>query len=282
MRELWRKTTALFWENPILWLPLVCADLLVFCFTRLQKLLTRQLIDSLLLNHPALTGHAIRPVAQPALLAKAALLSGAFVWGTHFLNICLYTVALVITATLVQELQPDSPGVLHPLGSRIRRILVFSGELLALYALSGVLLLQATRLAEKWRFSTTDLVPGFVMLAYVSVAYCMAPSGIRLLREAQSRPVTSENFAMGRSFAILMVMTSLAISYFLAIVEQSLNTSPLLARGILRIMMEVPASAVTALPYVPLFISLALIATNDAAEVTQTPMSPSSANCVIS
>src|ERR1700677_4007085 len=64
MRDLWRKTTALFWENPILWLPVVCADLLAFCFTRLQKLLTRQLINSLLLGHSALTGRAIPPVVH--------------------------------------------------------------------------------------------------------------------------------------------------------------------------------------------------------------------------
>jgi hypothetical protein len=204
---------------------------------------------------------------------KAALLSGSFVWGTYFLNTCLYTVAFVITATLVhtlgQDLQPDLPGVLRSLGSRIRRILVFSVKLLALYALFGVLLVHATGLAQKWRFPTTHFVPGFVMLAYVSVAYFMAPSGIRLLRNAQSRPLTAEYATWGRRVSILMVMASLAISYFVSLAEQSLNTSPLLARGILRMIMEVPASAVAAFPYVPLFISLALIATNDAAEVSR-------------
>jgi hypothetical protein len=267
------RSQTLFWENPILWLPLVCADLLAFCFTRLQKLLTRHLIDSILLSHAAPTGQAIRLVAQPALIMKAALLSGSFLWGTYFLNTCLYTVAFVITATLVhtlgQGLQPDLPGVLRSLGWRIRRILAFSVKLLALYALFGVLLLHATRLAQKWGFPTTHVVPGFVMLAYLSVAYFMAPSGIRLLRDAQSRPVTTEYANWGRSFSIVMVMASLAISYFVSLAEHSLNTSPLLARGILRVIMEVPASAVAAFPYVPLFISLALIATNDAAEVSR-------------
>ena len=263
MHDLWRKTTALFWKNPILWLPLLCADLLVFCFTRLQRLLTPHLIDWLQLSHSALTGQAIRPIAGPAPMMKAALLTGPFVWGNYFLNTCLYTGAFVITATLVhtlgQDLQPDLPGVLRSLGSRIRGILVFSVKLLALYALSGVLLIQVTRLAQKWGFPSTEiLVPGFVMLAYLSVAYCMAPSGIRLLRDAQSGPVTTE---YARRFSILMVMASLAISYLVSMAEQSLNASPLLARGILRLIMEAHASFVAAFPYVPLFILLALIAT---------------------
>jgi hypothetical protein len=64
MRDLWRKTTALFWESPILWLPVVCADLLAFCFTRVQKLLTWQLINSFLLGHSALAGQAIPSVVH--------------------------------------------------------------------------------------------------------------------------------------------------------------------------------------------------------------------------
>jgi hypothetical protein len=61
MRGLWPKTTALFWESPILWLPVVCADLLAFCFTRLR---TWQLINSFLLGHSALTGQAIPSVVH--------------------------------------------------------------------------------------------------------------------------------------------------------------------------------------------------------------------------
>ena len=124
---------------------------------------------------------------------KAELLNGSFVWGTYFLNACLYTLAFVITATLVhglgQDMQPDLPVVFGSLGSRSRRMLVFSVKLLALYALLGALLVQATRVAQKWGLLTTHFVPGFVMLAYVFVAYFMAPSGIRLLRDSQSPPI---------------------------------------------------------------------------------------------
>ena len=143
------RSLTLFWENPILWLPLVCADLLVFCFTRLQKLLTRQLIDSLLLNHPALTGQAIRPVAQPALIMKAAVLNGSFVWGTYFLNTCLYTVAFVITATLVhtlgQDMQPDLPVVFAFIGIAQPANPGFLRQATRTVCALGALLVQATR-----------------------------------------------------------------------------------------------------------------------------------------
>jgi hypothetical protein len=270
MRDLWRKTTALFWENPVLWLPVVCADLLAFCFTRLQKLLTWQLINSFLLSRSARTGQAIPPVDERAVITKAAFLGGPFVWGTYFLNTCLYTAAFVVTAVLVdalgQHLRPDLPLVLGSLRSRIRRILVFSIKLLALYALATVLLLQATTLAQKWKFPTTDLVLCFLVLAFVSIAYCMAPSGISLLRDAQLRSITPEYITWGRSFSILMVLASLAAGYFVPLVEQSLFVSPLLARGVQRLIIEAIASSAAAFPYVLLFISLSLIATNRTGE----------------
>jgi hypothetical protein len=270
MRDLWRKTTALFWENPILWLPVVCADLLAFCFTRLQKLLTRQLINSLLLSHSALTGQVIPPADEHAVITKAAIIFGPFVWGTYFLNTCLYTAALVVTATLVRTLgehvRPDLPLVLGSLRSRSRRILVLSIKLLALYALAAALLLQATTLAQKWKFPPTYLIPCFLVLVTVSIAYCMAPSGISLLRDAQSRSVAPEYITWGRSFSMLLVLASFAVGYFVPMVEQSLFASPLLAGGVPRLIIEALASSVAAFPYVLLFISLSLMATNHAAE----------------
>ena len=107
------------------------------------------------------------------------------------------------------------------------------------------------------------------MLAYVF--RCLLHGAVRNSpsEKCAIAPVTTEDAHWGRHFSILMVMASLAITYLVAMVEQSLNTSPILARGILRLIVEAPASAVTAFPYVPLFISLALIATNDAAEVSR-------------
>jgi hypothetical protein len=268
MRDLWRKTTALFWENPILWLPVLCTDLLAFCFTRLQKLLTRHLIDSLLFSHSALTGQAIQPSGRSALIMKAALLNGPLVWGTYFLNTCLYTAAFVVTATLVgtlaQHVRPDLRLVLISTGSRMRRILVFSVKLLALYALAFAFLVPATTVAQKWKFPY--LAPGFVILTSILISYCMAPAGISLLRDRQSRTVTAEYVKWGRAFSILMVLGSIALGYFVPMVEQSLFASPLLVRGIPRVIIEALSSSVAAFPYVLLFISLSLIATNDPVE----------------
>jgi hypothetical protein len=270
MRELWHKTTELFWENPVLWLPVVCADLLAFCFTRLQKLLTWQLINFFLLSHSALTGQAIPSVDKHAVIMKATILGGPFVWGTYFLNTCLYTAAFVVTATLVrtleQHLQPDLPLALGSLRSRSRRILVVSIKLLALYALAGLLLIQTTTLTQKWKLPVTYLIPCFLVLSAVSFAYCMAPSGVSLLRDAQSRSVTPKYIAWGRSISILMVLASFAIGYFVPIVERSLFASAFLARGFPRLIIEAIASSAAAFPYVLLFISLALIATDATAE----------------
>jgi hypothetical protein len=152
------------------------------------------------------------------------------------------------------------------LRSRIRRILVLSSKLLALYALAAALLVPTTTLAQKWKIPATYLAPGFVILASVLIPYCMAPAGISLLRDAQSRSVTAEYITWGRSFSILMVLASLAVGYFVPMVERSLFASPFLARGIPRLIIEALASSVAAFPYVLLSISLSLIATNDSGE----------------
>ncbi len=91
----------------------------------------------------------------------------------------------------------------------------------------------------------------------------MAPAGISLLRDRQSRTITAEYAKRGRGFSILMVLGSIALGYFVPMVEQSLFASPLLVRGIPRVIIEALSSSVAAFPYVLLFISLSLIATND-------------------
>src|ERR1700758_3218004 len=104
VRQVWRETVELFWEYPVLWLPVLGADLISFFLTRLQKYVSHALIYHLLLGPASVFGDT-RSLSGPSsngVVFKAALLGDTLQWSTHFAQIILYTIALFMTAALVR------------------------------------------------------------------------------------------------------------------------------------------------------------------------------------
>ncbi|HEX4022033.1 MAG TPA: hypothetical protein VHX63_12885 [Acidobacteriaceae bacterium] len=276
MQELWRKTITLFWSEPILWLPVLCADIAAFCLTRLQKFFTRQIVLWFLQNHHSVLSNSPASSNNIAVfIMKAALLAGPFVWGTYFLCICLYTAAFVVTASLVhqflQRQQSDLSFALTSLRSCFRSISFFSLKLLGLYAIAAVFLVSATSLIQsvhpaKFLTEQPVIFSSFFLIS-VWIAYNMTPAGIRLLRNPQSPSITAQSIKSGRTFAILIVLASTTIGYFAQVSEMSFSSTSLFSRGIGLLTMEGVASLIVAFPYVLLFIALALTATRNVEDV---------------
>jgi hypothetical protein len=258
MENLWRNTVALFWERPVLWLPLVCANLAAFCLTRVQGLLTRQLVHWYVTRSSSLL-----PAFDHFLAIKITLITGPFVWGTYLLNICFYVTAFIITASLVRRL----PSVFFEFRSRLGDILSFSLKLFALWIIAALLFtvisvgldFRKTRLLAKSPFI-------FVLAALVSmcIAYLITPSAIFLVGTVKSRLISLESVRWGRRFSILAVAASLAIAFFVQFEERSLVTTAPISRGKLLIAIGAVTSLLAAIPYIPLFISLSLIADGEA------------------
>ena len=51
MRNLWRATAQLFWQHPILWLPVALADAIALSLLYLQRLLQKHAADGLMQTH---------------------------------------------------------------------------------------------------------------------------------------------------------------------------------------------------------------------------------------
>lgn len=271
MRELWRRTADLFWEHPILWLPVLAADLLGQCVTQLQQLLTHRIVLSLVERHSVL-GNTPDLVAYKAAAMKAALLIAPFVWGSYFINICLYTMAFLVTARLVftfQE-QPSAASFAATLkAGHPRRIFVFALKIFAMFILAAMLLLAVDLFVVSTHQAKLVAMAlwadGAAMVVSVCIAYCIVPSSLRLIKDRNSF-LADESIWRGRSIAILVVAASSVIAFCVQTAEQSLlGTSPvhpmtLLALGAI-------ASLFAAVPYVPLFIALSLVAMQDDDEV---------------
>ena len=101
MRTIWRTTAYLFWQHPILWLPVILADLIAFCLRLLQGWMTHAVINSLLVEHSVLSSNPeplqTLPVAWAAAFGASRLL-------VEFLNLCLYATAMVAISILIPAL----------------------------------------------------------------------------------------------------------------------------------------------------------------------------------
>jgi hypothetical protein len=272
MKELWNRTTDLFWQHPILWLPVLSADLLGFCLTQLQRLLTHEIVLSLVERHSVLSNTPDLATNQSAALLKAALLTAPFLWGTYFLNVGLYTAAFLITAKLVSNLLQHTPPdlrsavtfeVSHP-----HRIFGFALKVLALFALAAIALTGVSYLvgrAHQAKILATPLFAfGSVLVVSACIAYYIVPSAIALMRGLPSRLVTAEAVWPWRMIAIRAVSSSTVSAFCAQIAEQSLVGTLSFTHGLTRQAIEAIASIIAAFPYVPLFIALSLAATRDA------------------
>lgn len=270
MREIWRKTAELFWERPILWLPVLCADFIGYWLREFQGVLTRELIRWLLLGPASVFDSRLVPHGSvPILELKAALIGGPFVWGGYFVSIGLYTIAFVATAVLVKSIdqsgKPDFRLAFGVVKSRIRRILRFSLRVLLFFAVAAavwsfvLIPLAVKSLREE---SLNVLAVGVTILVEAITAYCVAPAALSLLTESSSQMMNRESVRWGRGFSIAGSIAGLVIAFIPVMQGQRLLNPIIVHVG--PVVFNMITSLLFVLPYIPMFIALSLIAMNDA------------------
>lgn len=267
MKELWSKSTALLWANPVLWVPVLCADLLGFFLNLLQKTINRSIVQWLVLHtHSSVLGGAPDLATERALEFKAALSAAPLTWGAYFVTVYLYAVALAMTAGLVlaivKGLQPDmqvQSGFV-----RARRAAIFSlsvkifGLMVAAILVMGVAIVQAVGFfGRRIPASSVGLVSALV--AFAAIAFFIAPSALRLIGGDTSE-VSANGIGEARRFAVIAVMSSVAIGYFCGVAVHAIRAAGTENDGTARGITDAAASLITALPYIPLFVILALVA----------------------
>jgi hypothetical protein len=274
VRQVWRETAALFWEHPVLWLPVLGADLTSFFLTKLQKYVSHALIYHLLLGPASVFGDT-RSLPGPSsngIVFKAAVLGSALQWSTHFAQIILYTIALFTTAALVRNIsRHESASLLSSVqlvGSQSRTILALSLKVLGMVTLLAITLgtVIAFTIAQAQKHMV-HLPSGAMYLlivpAFCSIAYLAAPIAIRQIGAMALKTLTPESKRNERIFAVLTVVVSSALGYCLPYIEGSFTAEPFFSSTPAVTTLGAIVSLLVALPYVVLFIALTLIVDSD-------------------
>ncbi len=279
MRQLWRSAANLLWQHPILWLPLLFADLLAFCLGRVQKLLAyaialRSLQEhSVLGNTPYINVQRGTSQVWPQLLISS---SGLLI---QFLSVCLYTAAFIITANLVRLfLQNLSPNLWSAVKSAKLRLPAIFSLSLKLFVLSFVIALFITTPLLFFRSHLGSIVAtpyfpyGFTLLISLCVAWIITPAAITLLRSPNFKPITSKTIMRGIGSSISTVIASTTFALVAQIAQRSLLSNSAQMPPIAIQAIHAIASLLTTVPYIFLFIVLAVLATSDVDDAKlQTP-----------
>jgi hypothetical protein len=293
MRTLFRTTASLLRQYPILWLPLILAELINFNITWFERMLQRSLMQQLLPwlteSRSVLDGATGHIPATAQTIRNLQLILLPLDLGTELVCILLSAAALVVTAALLRSLAEGCPATLPTALASIapsrRRILIFSLTLLGLKAIWDVLtaflsplifslnpedkLKRLLSLSPKLEnvLEITHLIPNLVSHLWVlpialCIVYIIAPLQARLAQPPDAVPVPDQA-KQARIAAILTAVAMSALSFLVAMLEVPLFQLLRPASTLVLYPVSTITSLITALPYILLYIAFYLITTPD-------------------
>ena len=272
MEELWRETSELMWQRPVLLLPVLAADLLGFLVNLGGGLLFRSVVLSDLQYHSALGGAPVRGQLSAAASQHATLLFLLITWPINFVRLALYATALIATAALVRAFLTRSRAPVTEMGAALQRHAggVFSLALraFAVYACAAAALDFGTKslLAHGHKAVLTSgwLDTGAGVLVFAVLAWLVAPTAVQVLAQRYPSPALERRAQL---FVLALGLVSLALGRFVATNLRSVH----IASPAARYPLELTGSWIAALPYAVLFVALARIAVQVTAEADALP-----------
>ena len=269
MRDLFRRVSFLFWQYPILWLPVLVADLLKFLLMQLNRAGGVAIADHFA-PHSVLGGtpEPLSPYSQS--LTKISLLIGMLNWSAYFVSTALYSLALVGTTALIRRKIEDSGESFWGLVSGFQvspgRLAAFSAKVLGLYVIAAVpFILLIVPFGNRKGIFPVEYSYFIGVLMSMVAAYLAAPIAIRWLQWPNSISTSKELKRNVQAFAALMLLASGLMAIGAERVSGSLifrSTPYVTVLGNRSI-----SSMVSALPFIPLFIAISLVAFQKEAEV---------------
>ena len=264
MQNLWRKTSELFWQYPILWLPILLANTLEWLLLWSQQILARRIVTFFSQGHRSVLGGRPDLSTDPSTIMKASLAAGLLSAGIYLLFTCLFITALFVISKLVRNCLDNRPpalkaAVIDTLQSCKRKTVVLSIKILALFPAGALLLIFAMpRLVRLTTMSYRDVGYSFSCILTVVIAYLLTPSIVAAL--SPGRPVTSELLAKARLIAMIGVAASDLIGLFVQRAELSVFTRSAYPSVPAQRLIGLTASLFTAFPYIPISIALSVVA----------------------
>lgn len=267
MDELWRKGSELLWERPLLWVPVLLADVLAFLVSLGSNTLVRTFVLSHMQAQSVLGGPALQRQLTPSALRQANLVAAAITIPADFLRLVLYALALVTTLALVHAIvrrEGNGFAAILPAWGRFLGP-IFSLSLRALAIYGGVAFVTAwvsrALLAHGHKVVVAQGWPelGFGLLRVALLAYLLAPEALEALAHRAPTPQRRRDVQI---FAFALGIISLLLSVFVAANVRSVHIDSLAARYVL----ELTGSWIAALPYAVFFVILAIAIVKTAAE----------------
>lgn len=272
MEELWQQTSELLWQRPLLWLPVLGADLLCFLAAIGSAALTRSVVLSRLQYHSALGGTALQGPVSSAAMYRANLIAALITLPANYIRLLLYAVALVVTLALVRAIRSRESSVFAGIAPALARN---TGAILSL-SLRALAIFGGVALAASWigqslvshghRAVLTggwlDLGAGTVRI--LLLAFLLAPVAVALLA---GRQLVAARRLHLQIFAFALGAISLLLGKFTTENLRAVHIASMPARYAL----ELTASWIVALPYAIFFVALAVVVVKTAAERDPTP-----------
>jgi hypothetical protein len=263
MQNLLRKTSELFWQCPILWLPVLIADIVQFFLPYVRGLIVRESVKFFAYGPRSVLGGAPDLAANiETASSKVLLLAVPLTAGTYLLSVCFYSAALFTIYYLIQDCLHGRSFELRVAVSAMlkldqRRILILSTKILVLFACGSFLFVSL--IAKRIFPLLVDFGYVFGVALVAGIAYLLAPTAIAALQSSQ--PVSTHAIANARTLAVLGSVASSAIGWLAQKAQGSFFTPSSHPSILAQQSMALIASLFVALPYVPISIALSLIAT---------------------
>jgi hypothetical protein len=231
--------------------------------------MTHAVIYSLVAGHSVLSSSPepvqTLPVVWSVIFAASKLL-------VELLNAYLYAAAMVAISILIPALiaQTRIPWREIPFAIRQRRVQILLlmlkvfGMLIVAASLGAALIVYLPRLHFlPPLFAIESHSESYAIEAVVlaAIAWILAPSAVALLRPREAPPTNAQSMRHARILAAISVSATAALYYLATFLRPSFApelTTPLAINAFWLI-----ASVASALPYIPLFIALYLIANPD-------------------
>jgi len=299
MRDLWRSTTSLLRQYPILWLPIAIVEFIELILSWPESLFRHWLIQKLLLwlseGHSVLSSSPVYGAPTQHAINMAILLATPIGWCILLLYNVLLTCAIIAIASMLQRIPEAGSGTLRdavaPIKSSIHRILVFAFTLFGLnvigQSIAGLLfpLVQSINLnhlqsklvqmlehilplsvRSQIALEHTNLISNIFANLWpipitLCVVYIIAPFQVRLLQQPDSNS-TAQQVRSARIVWFLAILTSTAATVVSHVLETSLSIA-LQPSPIIFYLFEVVEHLISVAIYAPLFIAIYLIANPD-------------------
>ncbi len=266
MEELWRKVSELMLQRPLLWLPVLLADLLAFLVGLGGKAWLHRILVSRLETRSVLGGPAVRAPVSPSAVQHAVQSVAPIEWGANLLRLLLYTLAFVATAALVRAFRARSRKPAEEVGVVLRRqfvdVLPVAGTALLVYLVVSFTAKFASdfliRHGHRAVLLSGTAVGGWFgllvgALTTLILALLVAPAAVQALAR---RALDATHRQQAQILAFSLGLIALVLGRFVEANLLGLRSASPVARALLGI----TGSWIAALPYAVLFAGLGFLA----------------------